>query len=240
MSEFLTRDGEETDDEDEDVDRDNGAAPAVVPEDLLAVVTPVGGIVQCGEFRWRRVKTIATDPRANHPEFDFTLRNVQLTEQTTLNDILWLCMPVSRAELLQTVRYRAGDLTDPVSLTLIRSLPNPFSNHKSYCSAAVNDKYKDWEAHHISAFLRCLFGGAQYRGGTELWATEWKGMVAPPDFGRVLSNDRFTRVLRYLARGPDGTENLKLTDPWAEVRWMVDGFNASRKVRLSLSPSPKP
>ena len=41
--------------------------------------------------------------------------------------------------------------------------------------------------------------------GTDLWATEYKGMLAPPDFVRVLSYDRFQRILRYLARGPDGT-----------------------------------
>jgi hypothetical protein len=116
MSEFLTRDGEETDDEDEDVDEEDGAAPAVVPEDVFAVVTPVGEIVQCGEFRWRRVKAIANDPRANHPEFDFALRNVQITEQTTLNELLWLCMPVSRSQLLETVRYRAGHHSGPSSL----------------------------------------------------------------------------------------------------------------------------
>jgi hypothetical protein len=44
-------------------------------------------------------------------------------------------------------------------------------------------------------------------------------MLAPPDFGRVLSHDRF----------PDGTEQTKETDPWAEIRWMVDGFNTTRK-----------
>ena len=54
-------------------------------------------------------------------------------------------------------------------------------------------------------------------------------MLAPPDFGRVLSHDRFVRILRYLARGPDGTEQTKETDPWAEIRWMVDGFNSTRK-----------
>jgi hypothetical protein len=130
MSEFLTRDGEETDDEDEDVGGEDGAAPAVVPEDVFAVITPVIGVVQCGEFRWRRVKAITDDPRANHPEFDFALRNVQLTEQTALNELLWLCMPVSRSQLLETVRYRAGDLTDPVILTLSLILPttNPLSN----------------------------------------------------------------------------------------------------------------
>ncbi len=42
MSEYLTRDGEETDDEDKDVDVDTTAASAVVPEDVFAVITPGG------------------------------------------------------------------------------------------------------------------------------------------------------------------------------------------------------
>jgi hypothetical protein len=54
-------------------------------------------------------------------------------------------------------------------------------------------------------------------------------MLAPPDFGRILSSDRFQRVLRYLARGPAGTEE---TDPWAEVRWLVEGFNSVRKQQF--------
>ena len=109
MSEFLTRDGEETDDDKEALDRDPTAAPAVVPEDVFAVVTPLNGVVECGPgFRWRRVKSIVADPRANQPEFEFALRNMQITENTSLNDLLWLCMPVSRSELLDTVRYRAG------------------------------------------------------------------------------------------------------------------------------------
>ena len=109
MSEFLTRDGEETDDDEEALDRDPTAAPAVVPEDVFAVVTPLNGVVECGPgFRWRRVKSIVADPRANQPEFEFALRNMQITDNTSLNDLLWLCMPVSRSELLDTVRYRAG------------------------------------------------------------------------------------------------------------------------------------
>ncbi len=58
-------------------------------------------------------------------------------------------------------------------------------------------------------------------------------MLAPPDFGRVLSHDRFVRILRYLARGPDGTEHAKEVDPWAEIRWMVDGFNTTSKKSIS-------
>ena len=108
MSQFLTRDGEETDDDEEALDRHPTAAPAVVPEDVFAVVTPLNAVVECAGFRWRRVKSIVADPRANQPEFDFSLRNMQITDTTSLNDILWLCMPVSRSELLETVRSRAG------------------------------------------------------------------------------------------------------------------------------------
>ena len=55
---------------------------------------------------------------------------------------------------------------------------------------------------------RCLFGGAQYKPGTGSWATKVKCMMQPPDFGKLLSKDRFARVKRYLARGPLG---LKMT-----------------------------
>ncbi len=65
MSDYLTRDAEVTDDEDEDIDVERA-----VPEDGFnaladvgeAVITPLNGVVQCGEFRWRRVKAIASDP----------------------------------------------------------------------------------------------------------------------------------------------------------------------------------
>ena len=126
MSQFLTRDGEETDDDEEALDRDPVPAPAVVPEDVFAVVTPLNAVVECAGFRWRRVKSIVVDPRANQPEFDFSLRNMQITDTTSLNDILWLCMPVSRSELLETVRYRAGaPLPYPFILTRILFLTYP-------------------------------------------------------------------------------------------------------------------
>jgi hypothetical protein len=107
MSDYLTRDDQVTDDENEDVDVE-GAVPEPLPEALEPVITPLQGIVQCGEYRWRRVKAIVNDARAEHAEFDFALRNVSLTETTPLNDLLWLCMPVNRSDMLATVRYRAG------------------------------------------------------------------------------------------------------------------------------------
>ncbi len=109
LTDYVTRDGDVTDDENEDID-DEGAPAAIV--DVVveneAVITPLNGVVQCGEYRWRRVKAIVTDPRAEHPEFEFAIRNVSVNENRSLNDIFWLCMPVSRSELLETVRFRAG------------------------------------------------------------------------------------------------------------------------------------
>jgi len=121
MSDYLTRDAEVTDDEDEDIDVE-GAVPVdgfnALADVGEAVITPLNGVVQCGEFRWRRVKAIASDPRAHHTEFDLSLRNVSLTESTPLNELFWLCMPVSRSEMLATVRYRSGPPPLPVTLTL--------------------------------------------------------------------------------------------------------------------------
>jgi len=117
MSDHVTRDAEVTDDEDEDMDVE-GPEPVAHAAVAEAVITPLNGVVQCGEFRWRRVKAIATDARADHPEFDFSIRNVSLTETTSLNELLWLCMPASRSDLLATVRFRAGAPPKPVTLTL--------------------------------------------------------------------------------------------------------------------------
>ena len=117
MSDHVTRDAEVTDDEDEDMDVE-GPEPVAHAAVAEAVITPLNGVVQCGEFRWRRVKAIGSDPRAHHTEFDLSLRNVSLNESTPLNELFWLCMPVSRSEMLATVRYRSGPPPLPVTLTL--------------------------------------------------------------------------------------------------------------------------
>jgi hypothetical protein len=66
MSDHVTRDAEVTDDEDEDIDVE-GAEPVALADVAEAVITPLNGVVQCGEFRWRRVKAIATDPATGGP-----------------------------------------------------------------------------------------------------------------------------------------------------------------------------
>ena len=105
LSDYLTRDGESTDGDEDEIEGATQGELMAGPED---VITPLNGVVQCGEYRWRRVKAIVGDPRAEHPEFDFATRNTTITENTSLNEILWLCMPNTRTQLLETVRYRAG------------------------------------------------------------------------------------------------------------------------------------
>jgi hypothetical protein len=74
LSDHMTRDGESTDDDEDGQDEDDASAGTQLPK-ADAVVTPIGGqVVWCGEYRWRRVKAITNDPRAEFPEFDFTTR----------------------------------------------------------------------------------------------------------------------------------------------------------------------
>ena len=103
------------------------------------------------------------------------------TEVDTFNELF----PVDREWMLEVVRGRAAE---------------------------ANDKHRNnWNAEHVDGFLTCVFGAAQFKPGTDLWATARKGVMPPPGFDRHLSKGRFDRVLRHLARGPVGTEG-KLTD----------------------------
>ncbi len=77
------------------------------------------------------------------------------------------------------------------SLTLISNLVLVL------CCLQANDKYKDWRQEHIAGALMILIGGTQYKPGTDLWAQDAKGLLAAPDFGKILSKDRFERILRY-------------------------------------------
>ena len=72
------------------------------------------------------------------------------------------------------------------------------------------------------------FWGAQFKEGTDLWATQRVGLMPPPDFGRFLSKDRFQRILRYWARGLSEEREVLRLNPWATIDPWVDGFNEAR------------
>jgi hypothetical protein len=109
-------------------------------------------------------------------------------------------MPVSKTRLLQIVRQNAED---------------------------DNDR-RPWVGWHIDAALSIIFGGAQFKTGTDLWATQRVGLMPPPDFGRFLSKDRFQRILRYWARGLAEEREMLRQNPWATIDPWVEGFNEAR------------
>jgi hypothetical protein len=80
----------------------------------------------------------------------------------------------------------------------------------------------------IDAALTIIFGGAQFKDGTDLWATNNHGLMPPPDFGKHLSRDRFKRICRYWARGLKRERDRLRDNPWAQVDSWVKGFNEAR------------
>jgi hypothetical protein len=57
-------------------------------------------------------------------------------------------------------------------------------------------------------------------------------MMSGPDFGLFLSQDRFKKMLRFWAYGPDGTEDMLTEKPWEEVDYWVRAFNKNRREEL--------
>jgi hypothetical protein len=88
--------------------------------------------------------------------------------------------------------------------------------------------------------MAVIFGGAQFKSETDLWSTEARGMMPPPNFGRVLSRDRFKRILRYWAHGTRDDKDKLRARPWAQVDKWVRGFNNARLREIcpgsSLTP----
>jgi hypothetical protein len=215
-----------SDDEDNDVgvaggttvddavtDEEDGGGQALPLSDvevdgLGARCIAIGGSVTVNDVTWTRVERIPHDTRQDAPDFDLSTRNWTIDTSTCATEAFWKCMPVSRADLLEVLRFRAD---------------------------AANCKYKEWRLEHVDAAIVILVGGAQYKTGTDLWAVDRRGMLEPPDFGRIMSKDRFSRVLRYWARGPEGVEYQLGIKPWGEVDWWLDGFN---KSRYPLPPPP--
>ncbi len=93
---------------------------------------------------------------------------------------------------------------------------------------------------HIDCTMALIFGGAQFKAETDLWSTERKGMMPPPDFGRVLSRDRFKRIVRYWSRGLRREREKLRGQPWAQVDSWVKGFNAARLRELCVGSSLTP
>ncbi len=88
-----------------------------------------------------------------------------------------------------------------------------------------------WQIEHIEAALCIIFGGAQFKAGTSLWATIKKGMLRAPDFGMHLSQDKFKINLRYWAKGLEGTTEKLRDSPWED--W-IRGFNKNWQAEIEV------
>ncbi len=116
--------------------------------------------MECGadddpkQLHWTRIHDIFTDQRTAPHEQTF-FKNIILDGHTPELDIFWSLMPLSPAKLLQIVRGGA---------------------EKANCTLT-------WNLDHINAALCIIFGGAQFKEMTDLWAVKRKGMMPLPDFG---------------------------------------------------------
>ncbi len=175
------------------------------PENLLDAQEPLrmGDTVEAHGKTWKRVEGLEEDARTE-TEVASKFSRLHYNESTREIDIFWQLMPLSKDKLLEIVREG---------------------------SQRVEDK-RTWKVEHIEAALCIIFGGAQYKAGTNLWSTEKKGMLTAPDFGMHLSQDKFQKILRYWSYGPDGTKKKLRDNPWEEVYIWIRGFNKNRQAEI--------
>ena len=153
---------------------------------------PIGGTVDVKGNIWKRVTTMGEDPRGDRPKSGMSMKKMHVNSHTTRSDFWRELFPVPLEEALNVVIENAN-------------------------------KHKDRGVYNMDGLMKylcCLYGGCQFAKGTNVWATTKKGMMPPPDFGRIMSHDKFKRWNRYLCEGPT---NARASDPWREVRWLVDG-----------------
>ena len=124
----------------------------------------MGETVTAGEYTWKRVAGIEEDSR-KEPHFKTIFKNNLFNADATEVEIFRALMPLGRDALLNIIRDNAEDENDG----------------------------RVWLGWHVDAALAIIFGGAQFKEGTDLWATGRVGLMPGPDFGRHLSHDRFNR-----------------------------------------------
>ena len=182
-----------------------------------AEITEIGETVWCGKEDdplrqcWRRVEAITEDVRRGETE-ETRFKNLRITDTTTELEIFWALMPLKQEDLLKIIREGADKANSRVA----------------------------WEVEHVNAALCVIFGGAQFKDMTDLWSIKRKGMMPAPDFGLYLSRDRFKKILRYWARGPEGTSEKLRNNPWEEVDYWVRAFNKIRREEIEVGTNVTP
>ena len=164
----------------------------------------LGDEVSCGSSTWKRVVSMGDDARGDRAKFGMEMKKMTVNSHTKRSDFWKELLPVNLDGMLEVAKENAV-------------------------------KHKDkglYDKTGLLQFLCQLYGGCQFASGTDLWATEKKGMMPPPDFGQHGSKDKFRRWMRHLGEGP---EKARKNDPWREVRWLIDGYNDNR--RKTIKPS---
>ena len=135
----------------------------------------MGETVKAGEYEWQRIEGITDDERLE-PHFDTTFKTNLFNEEMLEVDIFRALMPLGTDGLLHIIRENANEDGDK----------------------------RIWLGWHVDAAIAIIFGGAQFKEGTNLWATKRVEIMPGPDFRRQLSYDRFEMVLRYWSLGLHG------------------------------------
>ncbi len=117
----------------------------VTVDDATATDIKLGETVTAGEYRWERVKDITEDER-EEPHFNTTFKCNMFHSEATEVEVFRAFMPLDRQTLLTIIRDNADE-------------------------DGSTDK-RIWEKWHVDAALAIIFGGAQFREGTNLWTTK--------------------------------------------------------------------
>jgi len=165
----------------------------------------VGDTVEVHEKEWIKAATMGQDARGNKPRQGFQFRRLVVNSTTARSDMWKELLPCSIPDLVDLVRARAVQKNDKGVFTTDGCIK----------------------------FLACLYAGAQFQAGTDVWAKEMKGLMPPPNFGRFMSRDKFIRWMRYISMGKPQDDDSN--DPWHEVRWLVDGQNKNRRKTCRAS-----
>ena len=117
--------------------------------------TAIGDEVEVAGLVWKRVASMGDDKRGGRPKSKMEMRKLKVNSHTRASDFWKGLLPVPVERVLEVVRENAKLHRD-------------------------NSKY-DEEG--LMGWFCCLYGGCQFKPGTDVWSTEKKGMVPGPNFG---------------------------------------------------------
>ena len=123
-------------------------------EDATAI--PIGGHVEVGGNKWVRVAHMGDDARGDRPRSKMIMKKMVVNSHTTRSDFWKELFPVPLTEMLKVAQDNAARHRDR----------------------------GEFEMDGLLAFLCCLYGGCQFAVGTDVWATQRKGMMPPPQLRR--------------------------------------------------------